>query len=178
MLNQSQNDEVEHVRQDVETKPRAPFTDWPVQLHEPSVGFYWYLKPSILVSQSTVVHATEAVIDRHNDIVDRVLARDRRDIQADGGLFMFFAWRSVRSYDSSARARQRERMQARGRTYSRRTVLVIHPANSLLNMAVSAANLFATIVLKSRIEVVTNPDDELAKLGLQPPLPGDRVPGA
>jgi hypothetical protein len=122
-------------------EPAEPFATWPVQYVEPSVGYYWYFEPATLICQSYVPHGTFEIIERHNDVVDRVLARHRKSIEAAGGLFMLFDWRSVRGYDQDARARQRERMQARGKTYARRTVVVIHPANRLLSMAVSAHGL-------------------------------------
>lgn len=149
---------------------------WPVQQWEPLVGFYWYVLPGTLICQSTVEHATVEVIDRHNDIVDGVLAARAEEIRAAGGLFMLFDWRSVRSYDQAARARQRERMQARGKTYARRTVVVIHPSNTLLRMAVGAANLFATLFFKSSIEILTNPDAVVAEARLRPPSGGEAFP--
>lgn len=149
--------------------PVEPFAAWPVQYVEPIVGFYWYLEPATLICQSFAEHGSLEVIDRHNDVVDRVLARHRKAIEAAGGLFMLFDWRSVQGYDQDARARQRERMQARGKTYARRTVVVIHPANRLLRMAVSAANLFATLLMKSSIEVLTDPTPVVAEAKLVAP---------
>jgi hypothetical protein len=157
------------VRPPRERRPVEPFAAWPVQYLEPSVGFYWYFEPATLICQSFAPHGTLEVIDRHNDVVDRVLARHRKEIQAAGGLFMLFDWRSVQGYDQDARARQRERMQARGKTYARRTVVVIHPANRLLRMAVGAANLFATMFLKSQIEILTDPTAVVADAKLAPP---------
>lgn len=150
-------------------EPVEPFATWPVQYVEPSVGYYWYFEPATLICQSYVPHGTFEIIERHNDVVDRVLARHRKSIEAAGGLFMLFDWRSVRGYDQDARARQRERMQARGKTYARRTVVVIHPANRLLSMAVSAANLFATMFLKSGIELLTDPAPVVAEAKLVAP---------
>jgi hypothetical protein len=151
------------------TEPVAPFATWPVQYVEPSVGFYWYVEPATLICQSYAEHGTFEVIERHNDVVDRVLARHRKAIEAAGGLFMIFDWRSVTGYDQDARARQRERMQARAKSYARRTVVVIHPANRLLRMAVGAANLFATLFLKSEIEILTDPAPVVSEARLAPP---------
>ena len=150
-------------------EPVAPFATWPVQHVEPSVGFYWYVEPATLICQSHAEHGTIEVIDRHNDVVDRILARHRKAIEAAGGLFMIFDWRSVQGYNQDARARQRERMQAREKTYARRTVVVIHPANRLLRMAVGAANLFATLFFRSSIEILTDPTSVVAEAKLSPP---------
>ena len=157
------------MRSTAKREPVAPFAAWPVQYVEPSVGFYWYFEPATLVCQSYAEHGTLEVIDRHNDVVDRILARHRKAIAAAGGLFMLFDWRSVQGYDQDARARQRERMQAREKAYARRTVVVIHPANRLLRMAVGAANLFATLFLKSGIEILTDPAPVVADAKLAPP---------
>jgi hypothetical protein len=86
-------------------EPVAPFAGWPVQYVEPSVGYYWYLEPATLICQSYAPHGSFEVIERHNDLVDRVLARHRKSIEAAGGLFMLFDWRSVRGYDTLTRAR-------------------------------------------------------------------------
>lgn len=149
--------------------PADPFAAWPVQFIEPSVGYYWFVEPATLICQSYAPHGSFEVIERHNDVVDRVLARHRKSIQAAGGLFMLFDWRSVQGYDQAARARQRERMQSREKGYSRRTVVVIHPANRLLRMAVGAANLFATLLLKSEIEILTDPTPVVRLAKLEPP---------
>ena len=65
--------------------------------------------------------------------------------------------------------KQRERMQARDKGYARRTVVVIHPANRLLRMAVGAANVFATMFLKSEIEILTDPNPIVVEAKLAPP---------
>lgn len=152
--------------------PAEPFADWGTQHFEPIVGFYWYVEPATLICQSVISHATVQIIDTHNDIVDRVLERRRKEIDAAGGLCMLFDWRSVQSYDADARARQRTRMQARGKTYARRTVVVIAPSNKLLQMAVGAANLFATMLFKSSIEVLTDPTPAVRSAKLVPPARG------
>jgi hypothetical protein len=157
-------------------RPVDPFATWEVQHFEPSVGFYWYVRPATLICQSIVERGTLDVIDRHNDVVDRVLANCQADITASGGLFMLFDWRSVRTYDQDARARQRERMKARGSTYARRTVIAIHPTNKLLLMAVEAANLFATLFFKAGFEVVTDPEKIVANARMRPPGQGETFP--
>ena len=156
--------------------PDPPFGDWPVQHFDPLVGFYWCMRPAMLVSQSVVPHGSIEVIDRHNDIVDRVLAQRAPEIEVAGGLFMFNDWRSVRTYDQGARARQRERMQSRRPGYARHTVIVVDPESRLLSMAIEAANLFARVTLHSQIELVTDMALALSRVGLGPPRPEETFP--
>ncbi len=152
--------------------PREPFDDWPVQHVEPIVGYYWYLAPSVLVTQSTVVNGSLDVIDRHNDVVDHMLRSRREEIRDNGGLFLLFDWRSVQSYEQDARARQRERMRAREDGYARHTVVILQPSNKLLRMAVSAANLFTTMLSRSSIEIASSPEPTLRRYSLRPPSDG------
>jgi hypothetical protein len=159
------------------TAPCAPFASWRVQHVEPGVGFYWYLRPGTLVCQAVATHATVDVIDRHNDVIDAVLSARGDEIRTSGGLFMLCDWRSVRTYDSRARARQRERMKARGDTYARRTVIAVHPANELLRMAIEAANLLATLLFRPGIEIVTSPDAVVEEGRVVPPAWGEPFPG-
>jgi hypothetical protein len=147
-----------------------------VQQFDPLVGFYWYLRPAVFVSQSVATHGSVEVIDRQNDILDRLLAAKAAEIQEAGGVFVFNDWRSVKGYDQAARARQRERMRARPSGYSRRTVIVVDPASRLLRMAIEAANLFATLALRSRIELLTNIDQAVAHAELSAPRPGAEFP--
>src|SRR5262245_33586539 len=107
--------------------PVAPFADWPVQSFDPLVGFFWYAQPAAFISQSVIRHGSLDVIERQNDLMDQVLAARADEIRAAGGLFILNDWRSVRSYDQDARARQRERMKARPAGYARRTVIVVDP---------------------------------------------------
>jgi hypothetical protein len=157
--------------------PKAPFSDWPVQHFDPLVGFFWFARPAAFVSQSIASHGSLAVIERQNDLMDQVLSARAEEIRAAGGLLVFNDWRSVRSYDQDARARQRERMRARPSGYSRRTIIVVDPASRLLRMAVEAANLFATLTLRARIEVVLHAGDALSRAALTPPAANEAFPG-
>ncbi len=158
--------------------PAAPFEQWPIQHEEPRVGYYWYVAPSVLICQSTAVNGSVEVVDRHNDVVDRMLATRHQEILADGGLFLLFDWRSVLSYEQEARARQRERMQAREDGYSRHTVVVLNPSSKLVRMAVSAANLFTTMLSRSAIEIASSPELTLRRQGITAPSAGARFYGA
>lgn len=159
------------------TAPLAPFDTWPVQWFDPLVGYFWYTRPAAFVSQSTTSHGSFEVIERQNDLLDQVLTARADEIKAAGGIFVFNDWRSVRSYDADARARQRERMKARLPGYSRRTVIVVDPSNRLLRMAIEAANLFATLTLRSRIEIVLDAEEALARATLVAPAATDTFPG-
>jgi hypothetical protein len=140
------------------------------------VGFFWYANPAAFVSQSVASHGSLAVIDRHNDLLDQVLRAKDDEIRAAGGIFVFNDWRSVRGYDQDARARQRERMRARPTGYSRRTIIVADPTSRLLRMAIEAANLFATLTLRARIEVVLDAAAALSRSGLEAPVGTEAFP--
>jgi hypothetical protein len=140
-----------------------------VQHVEPKVGYYWFVDRSILITQSTATNGSLEVIERHNDVVDRILVSRREEVDGDGGLFLLFDWRSVQSYDQDARACQRERMRARRDGYARRTVVVLQPTNKLLRMAVSAANLFTTMLSRSEIEITSSAVPTLERYSIKPP---------
>src|SRR4051794_5632807 len=91
-------------------QPTAPFADWPVQHFDPRVGFYWYVHPAAIVGQSVIGHGSVEAIDVQNDVVDRILEARSTEIRAAGGLLILCDWRSVKTYDQDARARQRARM--------------------------------------------------------------------
>jgi hypothetical protein len=147
-----------------------------VQFYDPLVGFYWYLQPAVFVSQSVALHGSVEVIDRQNDIMDRVLQTRDDEVRAAGGLFVFNDWRSVKSYDQNARARQRERMKARNPGYARRTMIVVDPASRLLRMAIEAANLFATLTIRTQIELSTDIANAISSAKLRPPSRGASFP--
>ena len=157
-------------------RPQSPFDSWPVQFFDPRYGFAWFVEPAILVTQSIERHGSLAVINLFNDLVDEVLELRADSIRAAGGLFFFYDWRSVESYDSDARIRQTERMRRRASGYNRRTVIVISPQNRFLSMALEAANLFSTIALKSRIELATDAADALARADIHRPPAGKPFP--
>lgn len=156
--------------------PSSPFAAWPVQHYDPLVGFYWYLQPAVFVSQTVALHGSVEVIDRQNDIMDRVLQTRGDEVREAGGLFVFNDWRSVKTYDQNARARQRVRMKARTQGYARRTMIVVDPASRLLRMAIEAANLFATLTIRSHIELSTDIANALSTANLRPPGRGASFP--
>lgn len=157
-------------------QPTAPFADWPVQYFDPRVGFYWYVRPAAIVVQSVIGHGNVEAIDVQNDIVDRILEACPTEIRAAGGLLILCDWRTVKTYDQDARARQRVRMDARAPGYSRRTIIVVEPASRLLRMAIEGANLFSALTFKSRIELLTRADTALERAQLSPPSPTDAFP--
>lgn len=160
----------------LDERPRAPFDRWPVQLHEEDLGFAWYAEPAVFVLQSTVEHGSLAFAERFNDLIDRVLAERQEAVEAEGGLFIFHDWRVMTGYEREARSRVVERMRARKSGYARRTVVAVSPKSRLLRMAVEAVNLFATVTLRSKIELVTNPSAVLDRAGILPPQRGMRFP--
>jgi hypothetical protein len=67
-------------------------------------------------------------------------------------------------------------MRARPAGYARRTVIVVDPASRLLRMAIEAANLFATLTMGSRIELLTDVAAAVTRAELRAPPPGDAFP--
>jgi hypothetical protein len=108
--------------------------------------------------------------------MDRVLQARGDEVRAAGGLFVFNDWRSVKGYDQNARARQRVRMKARNPGYARRTMIVVDPASRLLRMAIEAANLFATLTIRTHIELSTDIANAVSSARLQPPNRGVPFP--
>ncbi len=157
--------------------PLAPFSQWPVQAFLPDHGFYWYVQPAAVVCQTTIAHATIAIVDAHNDMLDSALAARKDEIAKAGGLLIFNDWRSLRGFETGARARMQERMKARKQGYSRKTVVTVNPSNRLLRMTIEAANLFKALAFNARIDVVLSPDAALAEANLSPPLGGSKFPG-
>ncbi len=160
---------------DAAPAPAPPFSAWPVQLFVPGHGFYWYVRPAALVCQTIVPHATVAIVDEHNDVIDRVLAERRGEVRDAGGLLIFNDWRRIRSFAPGARSRMQERMAARQRGYARKTVVVVDPANRLLRMALEAASLFKTLTFSARVDVALSAEVALQQEGLRPPPASDTL---
>ncbi len=160
----------------MERRPLPPFSAWPVQIYDEGLGFVWYAEPAAFVLQACVDHGTVELIEKFNDLIDRVLDVKREAVRDAGGLFIFHDWRSISAYDREARVRQLERMRAREPGYARRTVVAVLPKNRLLRMGVEAVNLFATVTLRSKIELVTEPTDALRRSAIQIPAANARFP--
>ena len=109
-----------------------------MQYYDPWVGFYWYLEPAVFVSQSVALHGSVEVIDRQNDITDRVLHTRGDEVRTAGGLFVFNDWRSVKSYDQNA--------------------------------------LFATLTIRTHIELSTDIANAISSAKLRPPSRGVSFP--
>lgn len=160
----------------LDQRPAPPFEAWPVQIHEEGLGFAWYAEPAAFVLQAGVEHGTVAFVDRFNDLIDHILLVRRDAVRAAGGVFILHDWRRMSGYDKEARTRAFERMRARERGYSRRTIVAVSPKSRLLRMAVEAGNLFATVTLRSTVELVTEPAQVLRRSGIQAPSPGSTFP--
>jgi hypothetical protein len=166
----------EQVQTGAPTAPRPPFAEWPVQHFDPLIGFFWYAHPAAFVSQTVVAHGSRAVVERQNDLLDRVLALRADEIRAHGGILIFNDWRSVTGYDQDARARQRARMEARPAGYARRTIIIVKTESRLLRMAIEATNLLGTLKRSAQIEVDFDPAHAFSQVRLGPPLPGIPFP--
>jgi hypothetical protein len=157
-------------------RPGPPFQYWPVQLHEEGFGFVWYAEPAAFVFQATAGHGDVAFAEHFNDLIDRVLAERQAAVREAGGLFILHDWRAVTGYDKDARSLAVARMKRRPRGYARRTIVAVNPQSRLLRMAVEAVNLFATVTLASKIELVTNLDGVVERSGILRPERGSHFP--
>jgi hypothetical protein len=132
--------------------------------------------PGAIVTQTTVslgALATAEAIIAHSTAV---LQACRDEIRAAGGLVVLHDWRSIRSIDPGVRQRFTRSMANRA-VETRGVHVVIAPSSRVLRMAVEAGNLFATVVLRSQVQVHTSANAALATLGIRPPAPGSRFPG-
>lgn len=158
-------------------RPRAPFETWPVQAVDERFGFGWWTAPAILVCQATVERATAENAAVVQSWIDAALEERAREVREAGGLFIFHDWRSVRSYDSSARKTYLARMRARPRDYLRHSVTVV-AANPMLRMAVETGNLVASMVTGRKVELAHDPAAVIAAHDIRSPPSGARFPGA
>jgi hypothetical protein len=150
-------------------QPLPPFADWPVQHFDERLGFVWYAEPAAFVLQAVVDHGSVELVERYNDLIDRMLDVHADAVHAASGLFIFHDWRTLSGYDKAARTRQIERMRARKPGYARRTVVVVSPKSRLLRMAVEAVNLVAALTSNSKIELVTDAPGALSRSGIEKP---------
>lgn len=147
-----------------------------MQIFDERLGFVWYAEPAAFVLQTVAEHGDVQLVETFNDLIDRVLDVKREEVQRAGGLFIFHDWRVMTGYDREARARQLERMRARSQGYARRTIVAVLPKNRLLRMAVEAVNLFATVTLRSKVELVTDAEEALRRSGIVTPPRGSSFP--
>lgn len=155
--------------------PRAPFSQWPVQEHDPAFGFFWCVDPATVVAQSVVSQFTVATAEAIHQRVDRVLAAKKLEVAREGGLTMIHDWRSLEGYDRDARQVFLDRTRGRGRGYLRRSYIAVR-ANPLLRMTMKTGAALVSVFLGATIDVVGDPALVVGELGLVPPAPGVAFP--
>jgi hypothetical protein len=132
-------------------KPSPPFDRWPVHVRDPSYGFTWFVEPNIMVDHLTVAEGTEEMVAAMHRTLDKLLASRGDSIERSGGLRVVADWRSVRTYTSGARKAFMHEITRRRPLAS--AAVVVEGANSLLRMAVKAADMALAMTGGPRIEL-------------------------
>ena len=150
--------------------PAAPFSNWPIQLNDPDVGFAWHVGNSTIVTQISSDHGTAHTATVLSDWLDQLVARHKAEIESGNGLIAIHDWRKVKRYDSAARVIWFERMKQRPKGYLRKAV-VITADNPLLKMAIAGGNLILAVLSGSQptIELATNAYEVLRKYQVKAP---------
>ena len=151
-------------------EPAEPFSNWPIQLYDRSVGFAWYVCKGTVVTQISSQHGTVHTANVLSNWLDLLLARHASEIESSKGLLAIHDWRKVKKYDSDARVAWVERMKHRREGYLRKAIVVTSP-NPLLKMAISGANLVHAFIARSEstIELATNIAEVLRKYKVEKP---------
>jgi hypothetical protein len=154
----------------------APFADWPVQVFDPRLGFAWWARPAVFVSQSIIERGDVPAVEVVQGWIDGCLRERGDEIRDAGGLFVFHDWRTLRGYSSEARAAYLARMRARPKDYLRHSVTCV-PVHPLVRMAVEAGNLVAALTARAKVEIASDPARVLAQHTIAPPTIGAPFPG-
>jgi len=153
-----------------QAQPAPPFAGWPLQRGGTNVfGFCWYTRPVAFVSQATVVHGTRSSSMMTENLMDRVVDRNRAEITAGGGLLVMYDWRSVRTFDTEVIRYYIDRVAAR-RVPVRGVVVVLH-MNSLMRVAAAAVSGVMAKVYGFELDLCESPDKALRAHRLQYPDP-------
>ena len=148
---------------------RPPFDQWPAQHTDPHYGYVWYLGKGLIVSHITVAHGSNEAARAYHDFEEAILADHAAEVRAAEGIFVIHDWRAMESYDASARAVWQERMRQRPKGYLRGSVVCVARANSLLKMAVQAANVVASVIHGAKVELTTDLAAALEQHGAERP---------
>jgi hypothetical protein len=140
-------------------------------------GFVWYAQPAILVTQTTIAHASVPMATFIHDLIDQVIQHAARDIAEHGGLLFIHDFRSLLGVDTEARLEFLARVRRRTPGYTRGTVVAIRMDQPLLRMGVQGANLMLSVAMRAPVTMVSDPADAVANEVRRIPLPGDRFPG-
>jgi hypothetical protein len=157
-------------------RPQPPFADWPIQVFDARMGFGWWARPAVFVSQAIIERGDVPAVDAVQGWIDACLRERADEVRAAGGLFVFHDWRTLRGYSSEARALYLARMRARPKDYLRHSVTCV-PVHPLVRMAVEAGNLVAALTARAKVEIAADPARVLAEHGILPPIVGSPFPG-
>lgn len=153
-----------------EPQPAPPFTGWPIQAGGVSVyGFNWYTRPAAFVSQATVSHGALTSSMMTENLIDRVLDRNRPEVVAAGGLLVIYDWRTVRTFDPVVIRYYIDRIAAR--RVPVRGVIVALTMSSLLRVAAQAISGVFSGVYGRELQLCDSPDAALRAHRLQHPDP-------
>jgi hypothetical protein len=151
-------------------QPAAPFAGWPLQQGGASpYGFVWYTRPAAFVSQATVSHGTRSSSMMTENLMDRVLDKNRAEITAVGGLLVIYDWRTVRTFDTEVIRFYIDRIAAR--RVPVRGVVVAMDMNALMRAAAHAVNGVISKVYGFELDVCPSPDAALRAHRIQYPDP-------
>lgn len=153
----------------MQPQPRPPLDRWPIQHRDSNYGYAWYCGSGVIVSQVVASHGSAAAAHSYHDFEERILRDKKFELARCGGLFVVHDWRAMRTYDAEARRVWQERMRAREKGYLRGSVVCVARASALLKMAVQAANVVASMVHGSKVELAEDVATVLREHGIDGP---------
>ena len=156
----------------MQSQPRSPLDRWPIQHRDPNYGYAWYCGRGIIVSQVVAAHGSAAAAHSYHDFEEGILRAKSPELKRCGGLFVIHDWRAMQTYDAEARRVWQERMREREKGYLRGSIVCVARAGALLRMAVQAANVVASVVHGSKVELSDDIEAALREHGIEGPGPG------
>lgn len=161
----------------VSARPQPPFESWPCQTFDPVFGYVWYAHPAVVVTQTTIEHASVSMATFIHDVIDQVIEHAARDIAQHAGLLFIHDFRSLVGYDTEARLEFLARIRRRTPGYTRGTVVAIRMDQPLLRMGVQGANLLLSVAMKAPVSMVSDPAEAVAFEVRRAPAAEERFPG-
>lgn len=156
---------------------RSQLDTWAPQVHEPGLGRVWWAQRCVFINQPEGTQATAAHATFIHDHIDRAIAALPAEIEAAGGMLIVHDWRGLSGYERDARSTFMARMRVRSPGYMRGAVAVLPAGVSpMFKMAVEAANMFAALALKRRVELATDLSEVLGAHHVGPSRPDDALP--
>lgn len=150
---------------------------WPIQCAHPCFGYLWFAHPAVLVTQTTIEHASLDWASYVHDRIDQVIAHAAEEIAQNGGLLFVHDFRSVTSYAKEARLEYLRRMRQRKPGYSRGTLVSIRNDQPLVRMGIQAANLLMAVAVKAPLSIIDDPREAIESSVQAAPVAGELFPG-